>query len=91
MEEQEFVADPSNAAQAEIWSGRTLTWCGHGSRATRLGGGPVGHEWLGTRRRPLPQMLAVARRIAADEGLDNVEFRLADVQIHPFETTRSTW
>ena len=32
------------------------------------------------------QMLALARQTAAAEGLDNVEFRHADAQIHPFET-----
>ena len=31
------------------------------------------------------QMLAFARRAAAAEHLDNVEFRQADAQIHPFE------
>ena len=30
-------------------------------------------------------MLALARRTAADDGLDNAEFRHADAQIHPFE------
>jgi SAM-dependent methyltransferase len=30
-------------------------------------------------------MLAVARRRAADEGLDNVRFEQVDAQIHPFE------
>ena len=32
------------------------------------------------------QMIALAREIAAAEGLDNVEFRHADAQIHPFES-----
>jgi SAM-dependent methyltransferase len=32
------------------------------------------------------RMIALAREIAAAEGLDNVEFRHADAQIHPFET-----
>jgi SAM-dependent methyltransferase len=31
------------------------------------------------------QMLALARRLAVAEGLDNVEFRHADAQIYPFE------
>jgi SAM-dependent methyltransferase len=31
------------------------------------------------------QMIALARETAATEGLDNVEFRHADAQIHPFE------
>ena len=31
------------------------------------------------------QMLALARKTAAAEGLDNVEFRHADAQIYPFE------
>jgi SAM-dependent methyltransferase len=31
------------------------------------------------------QMIALARDTAAAEGLDNVEFRQADAQIHPFE------
>jgi SAM-dependent methyltransferase len=31
------------------------------------------------------QMLALARRIAADEGVTNAEFRHADAQIHPFD------
>jgi SAM-dependent methyltransferase len=31
------------------------------------------------------QMLALARQTASAEGLDNVEFRHADAQIHPFE------
>jgi SAM-dependent methyltransferase len=32
------------------------------------------------------QMLAYARRRAADEGIDNASFEQADAQIHPFET-----
>jgi SAM-dependent methyltransferase len=32
------------------------------------------------------RMIALAREIATAEGLDNVEFRNADAQIHPFET-----
>jgi len=32
------------------------------------------------------QMIALARELAAAEGLDNVEFRHADAQIHPFES-----
>lgn len=32
------------------------------------------------------QMIALARKIAADEGLDNVEFLQADAQIYPFES-----
>src|SRR5213078_2579136 len=32
------------------------------------------------------QMIALARRTAAAEGLDNVQFRHADAQIHPFES-----
>ena len=37
------------------------------------------------------QMIALARTTAEDEGLDNVEFRHADAQIHPFEArARST-
>ena len=32
------------------------------------------------------QMIGLARKIAADEGLDNVEFRQADAQIHRFDT-----
>jgi SAM-dependent methyltransferase len=32
------------------------------------------------------RMIALARETATAEGLDNVEFRNADVQIHPFET-----
>jgi SAM-dependent methyltransferase len=32
------------------------------------------------------QMLALARERAAAEGLDNVEFRHADAQIHPFQS-----
>ena len=31
------------------------------------------------------QMLALARKTAADQGLDNVSFEHADAQIHPFE------
>jgi hypothetical protein len=31
------------------------------------------------------QMIALARETAAADGLDNVEFRQADAQIHPFE------
>ena len=31
------------------------------------------------------QMIGLARKTAADEGIDNVEFRHADAQIHPFE------
>jgi SAM-dependent methyltransferase len=31
------------------------------------------------------QMIALARETAAAEGLDNIEFRHADAQIHPFE------
>ena len=31
------------------------------------------------------QMLALARKAATAEGLDNVEFRHADAQIYPFE------
>jgi SAM-dependent methyltransferase len=31
------------------------------------------------------QMIALARETAASEGLDNVEFRHADAQIHPFQ------
>ena len=34
------------------------------------------------------QMIALARETADAEGLDNVEFRHADAQIHPFETRR---
>ncbi len=30
-------------------------------------------------------MIALARETAAAEGLDNIEFRHADAQIHPFE------
>ncbi len=32
------------------------------------------------------QMIALAREIAAAEGLDNVEFRQSDAQIHPYES-----
>jgi SAM-dependent methyltransferase len=32
------------------------------------------------------QMIALARATAAAEGLDNIEFRHADAQIHPFES-----
>jgi SAM-dependent methyltransferase len=32
------------------------------------------------------EMIALARRTAADEGIDNVEFEQADAQIHPFGT-----
>lgn len=32
------------------------------------------------------QMLALARETATAEGLDNVEFRHADAQVHPFES-----
>ncbi len=32
------------------------------------------------------QMIALARETAAAEGLDNIEFRHADAQIHPFES-----
>lgn len=118
MEEQELVADPSNAAQAEIWSGKDADiWVAEARRLDRaiarhhgpfLAAAAVGEgdrildvgcgNGVSTRDAARsatsgsvlgvdlsPQMLAVARRIAADEGLDNVEFRLADVQIHPFE------
>ena len=32
------------------------------------------------------QMIALAQKLAADEGVGNVEFRQADAQIHPFES-----
>jgi SAM-dependent methyltransferase len=118
MEEQELVADPSNAAQAELWRGKDADiWVAEVGRQDRaiarhygpfLAAAAVGADdrvldvgcgngistrdaaRLATRGSVLgvdlsPQMLALARRIAADEGLGNVEFRLADVQIYPFE------
>ena len=75
---------PFLAAAAVGGSDRVLdVGCGNG-QATRDAARIAGHgSALGVDLSS--QMLAMARKLAADEGVDNVEFRHADAQIYPFE------
>src|SRR6516162_5411704 len=82
--------DPANAEQARAWDGdEGAYWAGNAGRFDRAvaayherflaaaDGVALGVDLSG-------QMIALARRLAAGQGIANARFEQADAQIHPF-------